>query len=169
MSAREMSMGQAGSGYEGQDASERVVEFEFQLPGPGRLVRASTYLEPLRKRAERAVIIGLGATALARRNLDEAIERATQAGEEAAAKPGPMASVLLSMVGRPPAQSTHKHKEATRVPVMPIADYDDLTPGEIIARLAGLSPEELRIIRDYEVRHQGREAILAAVDQHLKA
>jgi hypothetical protein len=49
----------------------------------------------------------------------------------------------------------------------PIAGYDDLTAGQITSRLEGLSPAELRKIRDYERRHGNRKTVLSAVERRL--
>ena len=49
----------------------------------------------------------------------------------------------------------------------PIADYDDLTAAEIVSRLADLSAEDLRHVRDYERRNANRKTVLAALDAKL--
>ena len=49
----------------------------------------------------------------------------------------------------------------------PILGYDDLTAAQVQARLDGLSPAELRKVRDHERRHANRKSVLAAIDKHL--
>ncbi len=49
----------------------------------------------------------------------------------------------------------------------PISGYDDLNVGEVRARLAGLTPAELRKVRDYERRHANRKTVLAAIEAKL--
>jgi hypothetical protein len=49
----------------------------------------------------------------------------------------------------------------------PILGYDDLTAGQVEQRLAGLTPAELRRVRDYERRHANRKTVLAAVERAL--
>ena len=49
----------------------------------------------------------------------------------------------------------------------PILGYDDLTAAQVQGRLDGLSPAELRKLRDYERRHANRKSVLAAIDKHL--
>ena len=49
----------------------------------------------------------------------------------------------------------------------PILGYDELTAAQVQHRLAGLSPAELRKVRDYERRHANRKSVLAALDKHL--
>jgi len=50
---------------------------------------------------------------------------------------------------------------------LPILGYDDLTAAQVQGRLDGLSPAELRKVRDYERRHANRKSVLAAIDKHL--
>ena len=52
-------------------------------------------------------------------------------------------------------------------PSFPIAGYDDLTAGQVQERLDGLSPAELRRVRDYERRHANRKSVLAAIEKAL--
>jgi polyhydroxyalkanoate synthesis regulator phasin len=50
---------------------------------------------------------------------------------------------------------------------LPIVGYEDLTAQQVQARLDGLSPAELRRVRDYERRHANRKSVLGAVDRKL--
>jgi polyhydroxyalkanoate synthesis regulator phasin len=54
-------------------------------------------------------------------------------------------------------------------PVAPLAirDYDDLTAVLVRRSLAGLSPDELRAVREHEAAHANRKTVLAAVDRLL--
>ncbi len=49
----------------------------------------------------------------------------------------------------------------------PITGYDDLTAGQVQKRLDGLSPADLRKVRDYERRHANRKSVLAAIEKAL--
>jgi polyhydroxyalkanoate synthesis regulator phasin len=49
----------------------------------------------------------------------------------------------------------------------PILGYDELTAAQVQGRLDGLSPAELRRVRDYERRHANRKSVLAAIDKQL--
>lgn len=51
----------------------------------------------------------------------------------------------------------------------PILGYDDLTAAQVQTRLDGLSPAELRRVREYERRHANRKSVLAAIDKSLAA
>ena len=46
-------------------------------------------------------------------------------------------------------------------PSFPITGYDDLTATQIQSRLSGLTPAELRKVRDHERRNAGRKTVLA--------
>lgn len=62
-----------------------------------------------------------------------------------------------------------KARRATgRAPAFPITGYDDLTAAQVQDRLDGLSPAELRNLRDHERRHANRKTVLRAIDQRLK-
>jgi polyhydroxyalkanoate synthesis regulator phasin len=50
----------------------------------------------------------------------------------------------------------------------PIAGYEDLTAAQVQARLDGLTPADLRKVRDHEKRHANRKTVLRAIDQRLK-
>jgi polyhydroxyalkanoate synthesis regulator phasin len=50
----------------------------------------------------------------------------------------------------------------------PIDGYDDLTAAQLIERVKGLEPDELRRVRDYERRNANRKTVLSALDQRLK-
>ncbi len=50
----------------------------------------------------------------------------------------------------------------------PIDGYDELTAAQLIERVKGLEPDELRSVRDYERRNANRKTVLSALDQRLK-
>jgi polyhydroxyalkanoate synthesis regulator phasin len=52
-------------------------------------------------------------------------------------------------------------------PSFPILGYDELTAGQVEERLRGLTPAELRKVRDYERRHANRKSVLAAIEKAL--
>ena len=49
----------------------------------------------------------------------------------------------------------------------PISGYDELTAGQVTTRLDGLSPAQLRTVREYERRHANRKSVLAAIEKAL--
>jgi hypothetical protein len=52
-------------------------------------------------------------------------------------------------------------------PQFPIPGYDELTAAHVNARLKGLSPTELRRLREYERRHANRKSVLDAIERAL--
>ena len=49
----------------------------------------------------------------------------------------------------------------------PIEDYDDLTAAQVTSRLDGLTPAELRKVRDYERRNANRKTVLNSIESKL--
>lgn len=52
-------------------------------------------------------------------------------------------------------------------PALPIGDYDELTAAQVTARLEGLSPADLRRVREHERAHANRKTVIAAVEKAL--
>ena len=52
-------------------------------------------------------------------------------------------------------------------PSFPILGYDELTAGQVSERVKGLTPAELRKVREYERRHANRKSVLAAIEKSL--
>jgi polyhydroxyalkanoate synthesis regulator phasin len=52
-------------------------------------------------------------------------------------------------------------------PAFPILGYDDLTARQVVDRLAGLTPPQLRKVRDYERRHGNRKTVLRTIEKAL--
>ena len=50
---------------------------------------------------------------------------------------------------------------------LPIPEYDGLSASQVVSRLTGLTPEELRSIRSYEDGSRGRRTVIAAIDRLL--
>ena len=53
------------------------------------------------------------------------------------------------------------------VGAFPILGYDDLTAAQVTKRLAGLTPAQLRKVRDFERRHDARKSVLSAIERKL--
>jgi hypothetical protein len=51
---------------------------------------------------------------------------------------------------------------------LPIQEYDGLSASQVVSRLSGLTPEELRAIRSYEQASRGRRTVLVAIDRLLQ-
>jgi hypothetical protein len=53
-------------------------------------------------------------------------------------------------------------------PNLPIADYDELSAAKVQEQLEGLTPAELRKLRDYEQRHANRKTVLDRMERRLR-
>jgi gas vesicle protein len=60
-------------------------------------------------------------------------------------------------------------KQGLRESGFPIDNYDDLNANEISRRVAGLSAEELRVVRDYEERNKNRDTVLEQLDRRIRS
>jgi polyhydroxyalkanoate synthesis regulator phasin len=65
------------------------------------------------------------------------------------------------------AQADRVRRAAGMGPTFPVLGYDDLTASQVQARLSGLTPAELRKVRDYERRHGNRKSVLNAIEGRL--
>ena len=65
------------------------------------------------------------------------------------------------------AQADRARRAAGLGPSFPVSGYDDLTVAQVQGRLGGLSPAELRKVRDYERRHANRKTVLSAIEDKL--
>src|SRR4051794_3720271 len=65
------------------------------------------------------------------------------------------------------AQADRARRAAGVGPSFPILGYDDLTAAQVQARLADLTPAELRKVRDYERRNANRKTVLNSIEEKL--
>jgi hypothetical protein len=92
---------------------------------------------------------------------------------KAAAKP---AAARKSTTKAAAARKAAGARKATKAPAkkasasatdLPIPEYDGLSASQVVSRLSGLSPEELRAVRSYEEGSRGRRTVLVAIDRLL--
>jgi hypothetical protein len=118
--------------------------------------------------AKRSRLKGLGALVLTRERiqevLDDAVERGRITRDDAT-------DLLAELVRRGTAPADRLIREVGRVAGLgssfPIAGYDDLTAAQVTDRLDGLTPAQLRSVRDHERRNANRKSVLAAIDRKL--
>ena len=159
----------------GGQSPRRVVEAELKLPRIEDIKLPEIDLEPIRTVAEQVLLTGIGVGVLAIRGLTAAIKAAHQAGAEAAQEPRSVPNALLSLLrksetprsGPEKAPPTGPSETRIKVPVLPIDDYDQLAPADILEGLPDLSGDELRLLHAYESDHQARADLLEAIDQQL--
>ena len=76
-------------------------------------------------------------------------------------------SDLEQLLGRSREQ-LDKARRATGIgSQFPITGYDDLSVAQVRERLDGLTPAELRKVRDYERRNANRKTVLQAIESKL--
>ncbi len=101
----------------------------------------------------------------ARRELDDVAVRARQEVESRAEAARKRAVGAVDQ----PLASADRVKRRARVPGLPISAYDQLNIRQIDRRLAELTREELRKVRDYEQRHKARKGLLRALDRKIQS
>ena len=149
---------------ENAGAIPRSADRQGRQKAKGRPKPSEIDLEPLRQVAEEFVLTGYGATIMVYERLSALAKEARETGEAHRDDAGPLARFLLDLVSkRPEVEPSVKVK----VPVLPITDYDSLTVPQVKAQLAGLTDEQLRVVRDYEAAHKNRQGVLRAIDQRL--
>lgn len=99
----------------------------------------------------------------ARRELEDATERARQ---EVGSRAEGARKRAVGAVDQPLATADRARRRA-RVPGFPISAYDQLSIRQVDSRLADLTRDELRRVRDYERSHKARKGVLRALDRKL--
>jgi hypothetical protein len=118
--------------------------------------------------AKRSRLNPLGALILTRERiqevLDDAVERGRMTRDDAT-------ELLQELVRRGTAPADRLIREVGRAAGLgssfPIAGYDDLTAAQVSERLDGLTPAQLRAVRDHERRNANRKSVLTAIDRKL--
>jgi polyhydroxyalkanoate synthesis regulator phasin len=133
-----------------------------------------------RDRIVRSVLAPLNAVLLTRRHIEEVLDDAVSRGRMTRSDAQEMAQSLLSrsaratddflsdverMLGR---GGTDLEAAPVSERGLPIAGYDDLSAAQVQDRLDGLTPAELRRLRDYEQRHANRKTVLDRIDRKLR-
>jgi hypothetical protein len=136
------------------ETGERVQETVEDAVRRGRMTRKDAH--------ELAAAI----VAASRRQTDEIrqeIEALLDRGRRRVGKDGPAADATPE---EPVAISIERRDDAART--LPIERYDELTAVLVRKSLKGLSPDELRAVRDHEATHAKRKTVLAEVDRLLR-
>jgi hypothetical protein len=92
--------------------------------------------------------------------LDDAVERGRMTRDDAR-------DLLAELVRRGTAPADRVIRAAGLGSSFPIVDYDDMTAAQVTERLDGLTPAQLRTVRDHERRNANRKSVLAAIDRKL--
>ena len=128
----------------------------------------------------RRVVNPLDIVVLTRARLQEVVDEAVERGRITRGDAADLVADLLArgrsqaddLIGRARAARHARPVEAARRvagldPEFPITGYDDLTAAEVVRELDGMSPADLRKVRDYEAANANRKSVLAALDRKL--
>ncbi len=146
----------------------------------------------VRDLVRKSVLAPVNAVLLTRRGIEEVVEDAVRRGRMTRDDAQQMVQTLLQygakqtddfladierLVGRgsaleertPGRRPRSQRPRAKRAAAnLPIAGYDDLSAAEVQDRLDGLTPAELRKLRDYERRHGNRKTVLDRIERKLR-
>jgi len=128
----------------------------------------------------RGVKSPVSAVLLTRRHIEEALDDAVARGRMTRADAQDLIQTLLSRSARATddllsdiERMLGGRGDALDTPAagggaQPIPGYDDLNAAQVQERLEGLTPAELRKLRDYEARHGNRKTVLDKIDRKLR-
>jgi polyhydroxyalkanoate synthesis regulator phasin len=139
----------------GREQAEDILGQLEAVLGTARQAGGDAATQP-RRTAERAA-------GRAKRELEDATERAKR---EVGSRAETARKRAVDAADQPLA-SADRLKRRARVPGMPISAYDQLSIRQIDKRLADLTRDELRKVRDYEQTHKARKGLLRALDRKL--
>jgi hypothetical protein len=117
----------------------------------------------------RGMMRPLDAVLLSRDRIQSVLDDAAERGRITRSDANDLAAELFRL-GR---QQTEELLDRARrtvgaTPAFPIAGYDELTVAQVSARVDGLTPAQLRRVRDYERTHANRKGVLEAVENLLR-
>jgi hypothetical protein len=144
--------------------------------GAGRVAAA-------RDRLVRGMLGPLNVVLISRKTIDDLFDDAVRRGRMTRSDAQEMAQSLVSrgaratddfladverMLGNRAEIETDGEAGDRSAPNLPIAGYDELSAPEVQERLDGLTPAELRKLRDYEQRHANRKTVLDRIERRLR-
>jgi hypothetical protein len=150
--------------------------------GPAGKVAAAS------ERIVRGVLSPFGAVLITSQGIEEILDDAVRRGRMTRADAQDMIQSLLSrgarvtgdlladverLLGRgselaPADPSAAEAAPGSAGADLPIPGYDDLSAAQVQDRLEGLSPSQLRRLRDYEHRNANRKTVLERIDRRLR-
>ncbi len=171
--------GRSGSSGEESEASAR-------RPGQSKRSGSTGRVAAARDRIVRGMLSPLNFVVLSRNTIDDLFDDAVRRGRMTRTDAQEMAQSLLSrgaratddfladlerMLGSRPdlIEGTGEAGDGRGASAnLPIADYDELSAAKVQERLDGLTPAELRKLRDYEQRHANRKTVLDRIERRLR-
>jgi polyhydroxyalkanoate synthesis regulator phasin len=121
------------------------------------------------------VIRPLGLVMLSRERIQETLDEAAERGRLTRTDANELAAELVrrgrqqtdELVDRIVRGADKARRTVGVGSSFPVTGYDELTSAQVQRRLDGLSPAELRKVRDYERRHANRKSVLSAIEKAL--
>jgi hypothetical protein len=125
----------------------------------------------------------LNVVLLSRNTIDDLFDDAVRRGRMTRSDAQEMAQSLVSrgaratddflsdlerMLGRADTIEAGAETGDGSTPNLPIAGYDELSAPQVQEQLDGLTPAELRKLRDYEQRHANRKTVLDRIERRLR-
>jgi hypothetical protein len=98
---------------------------------------------------------------------DDAEELARTLVESGRRQTQELLSDLESLVGRSLGAAGGTVRRVAGMSAFPIAGYDDLTAGQVVSRLDGLSAAQLDRVRGHERASRNRKTVLRAIERAL--
>ena len=176
--------------HEQKPAIDRAVEFALYAPLGFALLardmlppligqcieRGKTEIEHLQQRVDnqlgQARIMGQFAVAQGRQQIKTEVDRRVgdlrQRGEPPTGAtpppegaPEPPSRIEVAVDPQVLAKGNGRHEAAA----LPIPDYDELSASQVVARLTGLSRDELDAVQRYEAKQRQRKTILTKIEQ----
>jgi polyhydroxyalkanoate synthesis regulator phasin len=173
-------MARSARAARGQAGGARVRKRRPTTPGSTTDEASAGKVSNVRDRLVRGMLSPVSAVLLTRRHIEEVLDDAVARGRMTRADAQEMIQTLLSrsaratddllsdiermLGGRGDSLDTPAEGGGSQ----PIPGYDDLSAAQVQERLDGLSPAELRKLRDYEARHGNRKTVLDRIDRKLR-
>jgi polyhydroxyalkanoate synthesis regulator phasin len=134
----------------------------------------------------RRLLNPLDAVVVTRERLQEAVDDAVERGRMTRSDATELVTAILTLGRRTtedvlgdidqllgsPAERVRREVDRARRATglgsaFPVSGYDDLNAAQVQSRLDGLTPAELRKVRDYERRNANRKTVLSAIETKL--
>ena len=138
----------------------RMTADDAQAVAQGLLARGREQTDSVLSDLEQLLGRGAGEVVGAAADPTATVGRARSAAKSARKRVTDVADPVI-------AQADRARRVAGVGPSFPILGYDDLTAAQVQSRLDGLSPAELRKVRDYEKRNANRKSVLDTVSTKL--
>jgi hypothetical protein len=180
--------GAAGSGARGDGSngagtaapvSATATPVEPASPAPATTTGATTATKPVKSataKASKASTATKSAKSATAKSATAKASKATTARKASPAKTAtgatrPAAKKTPAATGSSGATKANSPTTAPAAPAtaaaLPIREYDGLSASQVVSRLTGLTPDELRAVRGYEDGSRARRTVLLAIERLL--